>query len=416
LEKYRGSGGGDDGDTDDLPVLPGYFRMLTLMALFIFAHYEPAVTVMILEVGMGGRYDATNCLDMDWFQHTAVAGVTQLDYDHVRILGNTLEEIAWEKGGIFQVHKGTVASPHPKKGPQEGGQDSEVIRREVDGSKSRRFFALDTNTESSLEVLRQCARIEGEGGTLHLVGPSHQPVLPTDCKLGLPGSHQRVNAELAIALCEELEGEKRRDDVFAALANVTWPGRCQTVELPEGRTTLRLDGAHTVHSITAGLEWYQSVSQGGRRILFFNCSHERSPVELLELLMPARFECVYLCRADSERPSAVPKKSAKELLQDAGKSVEELQDTESSESPSTSWQKTLAVVWKQLEKEADHHSVEVASNLTAADALMRIKRSTNLATRNEVFVTGSLYLVGSMLTAIQWEELEAEGELRLRNR
>jgi folylpolyglutamate synthase len=100
---------GDDGDDDDLPPppLPGYFRMLTLMALFVFAHHhrDPGhrrrrggIDAMILEVGMGGRYDATNVVES-----RKVCGIALLDYDHVDVLGDTLEMIAAEKVGIYRA-------------------------------------------------------------------------------------------------------------------------------------------------------------------------------------------------------------------------------------------------------------------------------------------------------------------------
>lgn len=93
-----------------LPRLPGYFRMLTLMAIYIFSHHtSPKVDVILLEVGMGGRYDATNVFDLSPppisdiknNRRILVRGITLIDYDHTRVLGSTLEQIAWEKGGIF---------------------------------------------------------------------------------------------------------------------------------------------------------------------------------------------------------------------------------------------------------------------------------------------------------------------------
>ena len=124
---------------DELPILPGYFRMLTLMACHIFATYQrPPLDVIVLEVGMGGRYDATNLFDnhppcfgnprdappptvddkKDDDQQDVgschwrmVCGVTLIDYDHVRVLGHTLPEISWEKAGIFSSRQ-TRLGPH----------------------------------------------------------------------------------------------------------------------------------------------------------------------------------------------------------------------------------------------------------------------------------------------------------------
>ena len=191
-------------------------------------------------------------------------------------------------------------------------------------------------------------------------------------------------------------------------------------------TTLRLDGAHTVQSVQAGLTWFQSVTADNDdnclKILLFNCSHERNPVELLELLLPTNFKAVYFCRSDAARPSAVARATAAELLTRAGKTVHpDLLYEEEPAAASTTWQTTLAGVWRHLEAEAaaaaSSNKVvdDLAANLSVSDALDRgirlgVERQ---AKKLEVFVTGSLYLVGSALTAVQWEEPEAEGRLVL---
>ena len=76
--------------------MPFYFSFLTVMALFVFVREK--VDVAILEVGIGGQYDSTNVV-----RTPRVCGITSLDLDHTSILGNTLEAIAWQKAGIFQV-------------------------------------------------------------------------------------------------------------------------------------------------------------------------------------------------------------------------------------------------------------------------------------------------------------------------
>ena len=81
---------------EDTPSMPGYFRFITLLAFHAFL--ESKVNATILEVGVGGTYDSTNILPKP-----VVTGVTALGLDHVAVLGKTLEEIAWQKGGIFKV-------------------------------------------------------------------------------------------------------------------------------------------------------------------------------------------------------------------------------------------------------------------------------------------------------------------------
>lgn len=76
--------------------MPGYFRFMTLLAFHAFLKMK--VDVTILEVGVGGTYDSTNIVPKP-----VVTGITALGIDHVSVLGKTLKEIAWQKGGIFKV-------------------------------------------------------------------------------------------------------------------------------------------------------------------------------------------------------------------------------------------------------------------------------------------------------------------------
>lgn len=76
--------------------MPGYFRFITLMAYHVFLQFK--VDATILEVGVGGTYDSTNIVPKP-----IVTGITALGIDHVNVLGRTLGEIAWQKGGIFKV-------------------------------------------------------------------------------------------------------------------------------------------------------------------------------------------------------------------------------------------------------------------------------------------------------------------------
>lgn len=365
-------------EENDLPILPGYFRMLTLMALFCFQFYEPGLDVIILEVGMGGRYDATNIIDLPG--RVVACGVTLLDLDHTRILGDTLEEIAKEKGGIFQRLKGITCH-----------DDTKRIE-----TSSKQFFAIDTNTDSVLSVLQYCASQEGLG-TLATV--SHGDALSDDVPLGLAGPHQRINAELAIALCQSVMGETNTTLLHQSLLLASWPGRCQTFCLHRG-LSFHLDGAHTPLSMEACLAWYQSIpmASNAKRLLLFNCSHERNPVPLLQQLSTLSFEHVYFCKADFERPSGVGKPRAKELLADTG--ISRIAHDDSEVSPT--WQETLAILWKVLKDDSMS-----TTGLSVKEVINSHLGGQEFDTH--VLVTGSLYMVGSVLDAVCWKEEAAGG-------
>jgi folylpolyglutamate synthase len=393
---------------DDLPTLPGYFRMLTLMALYVFAHHrDPTVDVMIVEVGMGGRHDATNVVTAP-----KVCGIALIDYDHVQILGDTLEKIAEEKVGIYT-------------GSEQAGEHC---------------YVLDTNEPSPLQVIEAC--VSKMGGRVKLVGRQHDPVLPLSAHLGLPGRHQRDNVELAIAMCREamqrfpqLEQRGRRHHLekesggpndnspLLALSTVSWPGRCQLVTTD--RLTLYLDGAHTIQSLTTGFEWFQQQEAPNcSQALIFTCSHERNPVELLQILSRAEFDMAVFARADSERPSAVTKPSAEAML--SASNLPYRPDLQvGGNGSAVSWHDSLATVWKHLvvlEQSAttaphpERNAPAVLSNLGAGDALEAVGAlcdASGASPNVRVLVTGSLYLVGSILNAIGWREDSATGTVQI---
>ncbi|KAL7430548.1 hypothetical protein ACHAXM_002327 [Skeletonema potamos] len=486
-----------------LPILPGYFRMLTLMAIYIFSHHtSPKVDVILLEVGMGGRYDATNVFDLPPppisdiknNRRILVRGITLIDYDHTRVLGSTLEQIAWEKGGIF------VNDKRGKIGRNDGGYDKFLNRysneqqqqeyfNELEGAEQYRnslvLFVNGSNTPEVSNVLRAIAH--EERGLLQFVQESNY--LGAIPKLKFHATHQRGNAALALAVCQHAISQyrkhdhpptvlsKERDDVTkeqisAALNNTFWPGRCHTLALApvvnintkhgdEVSLKLRCDGAHTPISINACISWFRSIvasysestgENSVRQFLIFNCGHERNPIPLLHSLHRSGllFENVYFCRADFERPSAMPKQLLDEWLH------EELQTTvdphndkecttvtyaamcntlkelgissnESVGMNKSTWQHTLATIWRVMDL---YHSRVVEGKsllkmnkylvgLKVVDAIEDIKnqeaqrRETIVGEKayGEILVTGSLYLVGSALEAVGWEEGESEGNL-----
>ncbi len=272
---------------------PAYFRFLTLLGFKIFL--ETQVDVAILEVGLGGRLDATNCV-----REPVVCGVTPLGFDHMDLLGHTLPEIAREKAGIFKPSRPAFTSPQ---------------------------------REDAAEALREVA--ERVGTPLSSVRPLDEYKLAggssvEDVKVGLSGSHQRENAALAIRLAAEWEalsgkgGEKAKQraeavrsgvlpaEYVAGLEAVRWPGRGQIVQdyensvengnIPSSRLTFFLDGAHTAESMATCGRWFADAvatentktntpkeeaykEDETHRVLVFNCMQERDPTALLQPLI-----------------------------------------------------------------------------------------------------------------------------------
>ncbi|HVX68666.1 MAG TPA: folylpolyglutamate synthase/dihydrofolate synthase family protein [Mycobacteriales bacterium] len=198
-----------------------FFELLTAMSFAAFA--DAPVDVAVVEVGLGGRWDATNVLN------APVAVVTPISLDHVGILGSTIEEIASEKAGLIHPGATVVSAPQPESAGLVLAQriaqvDARIVREGLDfGVRSR-----------TVAVGGQMLELQGLGGTYEEV------FLP------LYGEHQASNAACALAAVEAFLGAQGRgsldvDAVRAAFADVRSPGRLEVVRRSP---TVLIDGAH----------------------------------------------------------------------------------------------------------------------------------------------------------------------------
>ncbi len=207
-----------------------FFEAATVLAFHVFAREE--VDVQVIEVGLGGRLDATNVL------RPVGCAITNVALDHAEFLGHTLEAIAREKAGII---KGGVPVVSAETSPALQAVFLEVARRE-----GAPIDFLDPSSDlSEIEVVREHTAfvLDTEAwGPLRLETP-------------LVGRHQAVNAALAVRLLAHLPPALRpsAEAVVAGVSAVSWPGRDQ-IEVVDGVTWL-LDVAHNV----AGIESLASV-------------------------------------------------------------------------------------------------------------------------------------------------------------
>jgi dihydrofolate synthase/folylpolyglutamate synthase len=200
------------------------------MALEYFA--EQKCDLVIWETGLGGRLDATNVV-------TPLASViTNIQFDHQQWLGDTLERIAAEKAGIIKPGVPVITTADEPE-------------------------ALAVIEKTAREKNAPLMTVNGRDAALRRPDSAARcPYLP------LPGAHQLINAALALATIETLQGKMPVSDaaVCTGLETVSWPGRLQQVTLPNGRRIL-LDGAHNVAGAKALREalssWSSSFSLSG---------------------------------------------------------------------------------------------------------------------------------------------------------
>lgn len=197
--------------------MPSFFETVSAMA---FRYFEKKrVEWAVIEVGLGGRLDATNVVLPE------VSVITTVDYDHMNILGDTLEKIAWEKSGI--IKRGIpVVTGETKREPLKVIEEVARERSSPLSVLERDFFFCDT-------------KLKLNENTFNYRGDSFF----ADVKLRLNGRHQIKNASVAVRALEVI-GELEEEAMRKALSKVVNPGRFEVLEY--GGKMIVMDGAHNV--------------------------------------------------------------------------------------------------------------------------------------------------------------------------
>jgi dihydrofolate synthase / folylpolyglutamate synthase len=226
---------------------PTFFEITLVLAMRWFRLRE--CEMIVLETGMGGRLDATTAVPAD------VCVITPIGLDHMQWLGDTLEEIAAEKAGIFVSGKPAICAP------QQPGVQA-VLEREANERRSPVEFITE-------------------------------PLL--GYPMALAGEHQRWNAALAVAALHRLGIHLNSESVGYGLGQVSWPGRFETI-----RPGVILDGAHNPQSAEVlAATWRQSFREK-KPALVFSAVGGKDIRGILEILAPLA-SGVFLCPVDSPR-------------------------------------------------------------------------------------------------------------------
>jgi dihydrofolate synthase/folylpolyglutamate synthase len=247
-----------------LAMPPTFFEAVTATAFELFR--RRGAEIAVLEVGLGGRLDATNVVT------PIVAAITSLDFDHQAQLGDTLEAIAREKAGVIKPGVPVVCGPLPE------AADSvvaEVAR------------AQDARMVRALEAVRVTSR-ESSGGFLYDFRSNRRTL--DGVTLALAGRHQADNAAVALCVLDELTalGVRSGDaDVRAGLARVQWPGRLE--EIADGASRILLDAAHNPAGARALVQHLRDIGWTDVALVF-GVMRDKDAGAMLEALAP-------VCRA-----------------------------------------------------------------------------------------------------------------------
>ncbi len=279
----------------ELPHSPSYFELMTAMAFTWFA--EQGIELAVLEVGLGGRLDATNSVE------PIVSVITDIGIDHTEYLGNTIGLIAGEKAGILRPHGVLVTlAQHPEANAAIGEAAVRLEVRGVDAARCLPPARLQTNVVDSDFAVRQTRA----GGSSPLPG-SGSPLGRNRYELSLEGEilhvdsplcgqHQQRNLALAIATALELRSNHRLLDgrpvaisnaaIEAGLRQTQWPGRLEWRSGGAGRAALLLDVAHNPAGAWTLRAALAHLPEAQPRTLVFGCLADKPVEEIEQVLLP----------------------------------------------------------------------------------------------------------------------------------
>jgi dihydrofolate synthase/folylpolyglutamate synthase len=248
---------------DAMPEIPGtYFEVLTAAAFLAFS--ERRLDLAVLEVGLGGRFDATNVAP------ASLALVTSIGLDHVEELGPTVASIAREKAGVFRRGRPALI----------GWVEPEAASALAGAARETGAILHDAARE--LVVSDRTTSIDGT--RFALATPVERYALATP----LPGAHQARNVALAVRAAELLGDALpglSREVVATGVAATRWPGRLEKTVV-RGRTVL-LDGCHNAEGAAALALFLRDAGLAGRVRLVFGAMADKDVEQIAAILFPA---------------------------------------------------------------------------------------------------------------------------------
>ncbi|GAB4153861.1 MAG: folylpolyglutamate synthase/dihydrofolate synthase family protein [Candidatus Promineifilaceae bacterium] len=341
-----------------VPTIPGltWFELVTALAFMHFARQQ--VDVAVIEVGLGGRLDATNTLT------PLVSVITSISYDHTALLGQTLPEIAAEKGGIIKPGIPVVIAP----------QEPPALARLQEIAAARRAAVTLIGQDFTFANLSS-----GPPASQLCVHDRRHPGSPVDeLLLALPllGQHQQVNAVTALAALDQIRPHFPQLNAAAiarGFASASWPGRLQLLQPPTADTPgILLDGAHNGDSAVRLSQALRELYPGYRLWFLVGVTRDKDIAGILHPLLPHASGAVAI-------RSSHPRTADPTQLQQIAASLGYTLDI------SPALNHALQTLWQQ--------AVEAKA---AADS----------APGDLICVTGSLFIIGDLLN--QWERLQSD--------
>jgi dihydrofolate synthase/folylpolyglutamate synthase len=342
----------------ELPWHPSFFEMLTAMAFEYFAQRK--VEIAVLEVGMGGRLDATNVVE------PRVSVITDISLDHQKYLGDTLPEIAREKAGIIRPGGVVVTLPQTPQANDVIGNT--ILELGAQGVSAVPYVPpVSPASEQYVKAVEHSFPAENaecaeKGSTSAFVSRYPLQVLGKQILVETPliGRHQLRNVALAIAAAEELSKQGfpvTAESIERGIRLTRWPGRFQVIPATATSPEYAFDVAHNPAGAWALRSTLSAAYEDRPLTIVFGAMRDKAIGEIAEILFPLA-ERVIATRADNPRSA-----TAEEIRQAAVRIAVDIED--------------------------------------AADVPTALERARSLGgAQGLVVVTGSIYIVGEAMRAL----------------
>ena len=255
---------------------PTEFEIVTTMAFYYY--YEQGVDFVALEVGLGGRYDATNII-----KKSDLSVITSISLDHVGILGDTVAKIAYEKAGIIKENGVVVV--------YDQSDEAKNVIKDICKEKNAKYIEVkfdDINIKKS--------NINSQVFDCTIIGQIYE-----DLEIQLIGDHQVNNSVLALSAIEILNQLKHlninKDDIRRGLINTRWAGRIEKIL---DKPTFIIDGAHNEDGARSLAKAIEKNFKGKKATLLIGMLEDKDIDAVLEILMPY-FDKVITTTPDNDR-------------------------------------------------------------------------------------------------------------------
>ncbi len=254
---------------------PTEFEIITAIGFLYFARQK--IDVAVVEVGLGGRLDATNVVDQP-----LISVITSIGFDHMDILGSSLGDIAYEKAGIIKEGRPVVSYPQL--------EEAAVVIRKIAQERNANLFEVSPD-----QINAKSISIDG-----NVFDFRYKDDKFSDLRLNLIGEHQLTNAATAltaIGMIKELGLDIPTSAIYDGLAKTRWPGRLEQVH---ENPTIIIDGAHNAGGATALAHAINTYFDDKKIILVLGILKDKEVDAVISKICPLA-HTIIITRPDSPR-------------------------------------------------------------------------------------------------------------------